>query len=65
MARKPTANRPTGRPVTVGGTAFIGLRLPPALTGRIDAWAKAESISRSEAVRKLIERGLKRGAKPK
>jgi metal-responsive CopG/Arc/MetJ family transcriptional regulator len=48
-----------GRPVTVGGTEFVGLRLAAALTSQIDEWAKREGVSRSEAVRRLIERGLK------
>lgn len=59
MAKKPSPKRPMGRPVTVGGTEFVGLRLAAALTSQIDEWAKREGVSRSEAVRRLIERGLK------
>jgi metal-responsive CopG/Arc/MetJ family transcriptional regulator len=65
MAKKASPKRPIGRPVTVGGTEFVGLRLPAALTSQIDEWAKRKDITRSEAVRQLIEAGLaaKRRAK--
>jgi Ribbon-helix-helix protein, copG family len=52
-----------GRPVSVGATAFVGSRFPVALVEAIDNWAKAEGIGRSEAVRRLIEAGLKRRPK--
>ena len=35
-----------------------GVRLPEALRSKLDAWAHAEGITRSEAIRRLIERGL-------
>jgi hypothetical protein len=56
-----------GRPVTVGGTEFVGARLPVALNERIDEWAKIEGVGRSEAMRRLIELGLKakRAPRPK
>jgi metal-responsive CopG/Arc/MetJ family transcriptional regulator len=59
MAKKASPKRPIGRPVTVGGTEFVGLRLAAALTSQIDEWAKLEDVGRSEAVRRLIELGLK------
>lgn len=37
----------------------IGLRLPTSLLKRVDEWAHDEEIARSEAIRRLIERGLK------
>jgi hypothetical protein len=38
---------------------MIGLRASPSLTRRIDVWAAANGItSRSEAIRRLVERGL-------
>jgi metal-responsive CopG/Arc/MetJ family transcriptional regulator len=47
-----------GRPAT-GRDPLVALRLPPALTERIDEWAKANGEdSRSEAMRRLLERGL-------
>jgi hypothetical protein len=39
---------------------MIGVRAGTKMIAAIDAWAKARSISRSEAIRKLIERGLER-----
>jgi hypothetical protein len=49
-----------GRPAT-GKDPLTALRLPPALTKAIEAWAKkqADEPNRSEAIRRLIELGLK------
>lgn len=47
-----------GRPVEIGATEFVGLRLPLGLLKRIDDWAGERK--RSEAIRELVERGLKR-----
>lgn len=47
-----------GRPAT-GITPQIGLRLPSELSDVIDTFAMDESVSRSEAIRRLIEAGLK------
>jgi len=38
---------------------MIGLRLPKAEIASLDKWAKANSYTRSEAIRVLILRGLK------
>jgi metal-responsive CopG/Arc/MetJ family transcriptional regulator len=38
---------------------MYGARLSDQLVGQIDAWAKAEKLSRSEAIRRLVELGLK------
>jgi metal-responsive CopG/Arc/MetJ family transcriptional regulator len=35
------------------------VRLPPAITGEIDKWATDHVVSRSEAIRQLVEAGLK------
>jgi Ribbon-helix-helix protein, copG family len=51
--------KPMGRPVEIGADQFVGLRLPGALLARVDEWAANEEIARSEAMRRLIERGLK------
>jgi len=51
--------RPRGRPVEVDADQAIGLRLPTSLLKRVDEWAHDEEIARSEAIRRLIERGLK------
>ena len=51
--RKPTAGHPVDRnPVSA-------VKLPAILTARIDAWASAHAINRSEAIRRLVELGLR------
>jgi metal-responsive CopG/Arc/MetJ family transcriptional regulator len=53
------------RPSTGGRDPFVGIRLPKDLIDGIDAWAvKHESDSRSEAIRRLVEIGLKAKARP-
>jgi hypothetical protein len=53
--------RRRGRPAT-GVDPILSVRAPPALTAEVEAWAKrqADDPSRSEAIRRLIERGLKK-----
>jgi predicted DNA-binding protein len=41
---------------------MIGLRLPPDTTARVDAFAVGLGVSRSEAIRRLIEIGLDHSA---
>lgn len=51
--REGTADRPTNsNPVSA-------VRLPAALTERIDSWALAQALNRSNAIERLIELGLK------
>jgi len=52
-----------GRPRT-GITPLVAFRPPQQLIDAIDAWAAAAEVSRSEAMRRLIEAGLKRRPKP-
>jgi hypothetical protein len=47
-----------GRPAT-GKDPLVAFRMPPALIAKIQAWATAKEIGRSEAFRRLVERGLK------
>lgn len=50
-----------GRPPKEGGAHLsIPARLPPDLVQKLDRYAADEGISRSEAVRHLIEAGLKK-----
>ena len=51
-----------GRPAT-GKDPLLTVRAPAELIAAIDAWAAKERLARSEAVRQLIEAGLKRKAK--
>ena len=37
---------------------MVGARLPPEMIAQLDDWARKESISRSEALRRLLERAL-------
>jgi len=39
---------------------MIGLRLSEADIARVDRWAAENGFTRSEAIRALIERGLKK-----
>lgn len=53
--------RPRGRPRT-GVHPMRGLRMPPELEARIDAWIERQpepKPSRSKAIRRLIEKGLR------
>jgi hypothetical protein len=49
-----------GRPAT-GRDPSIVVRFPPSLTEAVDAWAAkaGDEITRSEAIRRLVELGLK------
>jgi hypothetical protein len=51
--------RRPGRPVEIDADQFVGLRLPGTLLTQVDKWAEHKEIARSEAIRRLIERGLK------
>jgi hypothetical protein len=48
-----------GRPPV--GAILIGVRVPPADVATLDAWIKkhAPDMSRPEAIRRLVELGLK------
>jgi molybdate transport system regulatory protein len=46
-----------GRPTSAPGILLSG-RVPPALAAGVDKWAKAEGLSRSQAVRELVEHAL-------
>jgi len=52
-----------GRPAGVKFGETIPARFEPTTVEALDAWAVAHDVSRSEAIRRLVEIGLK--AKPK
>ena len=58
-AQKPKLGRPLG--VKYGGT--IPARFEFAALDALDAWAEKHELSRSEAIRRLVEIGLKAKAK--
>jgi metal-responsive CopG/Arc/MetJ family transcriptional regulator len=47
-----------GRPAT-GKDPLIAMRLPAYMILAIDTWARDKGLSRSEAIRQMIERALK------
>jgi hypothetical protein len=60
--RKPT--KKMGRPPKAEGAAIVvPARLPPPIAAAVDEYALSHAITRSEAVRRLIEAGLKRRPK--
>jgi hypothetical protein len=60
MAKSISAKRKRpGRPAT-GFNPMYGARLSDELVEQIDAWAEDNEVSRSEAIRRLVELGLKR-----
>ena len=53
-----------GRPKKVGGVDPVSaVRLPLDLTEEVDAWGEKRELSRSEAIRRLVELGLKTRSK--
>ena len=50
--------RKRGRPAT-GKDPLISARVPPEIVASIEAWGTAKSLTRSEAIRRLVELGLK------
>jgi hypothetical protein len=47
-----------GRPATGRGTN-VSSRLPPAIVDEVDKWAEKNGATRSLAIRRLVEIGLK------
>lgn len=59
IPKSPVKKR-AGRPAT-GKDPLVALRLPPAMIKAVDEWARQNNVgSRSEAMRDLINRGLKK-----
>jgi hypothetical protein len=48
-----------GRPSSGGRDPHVTIRMPRTLIAEADAWAAANDTVRSEAVRRLVELGLK------
>jgi hypothetical protein len=57
MAKKVTKRRP-GRPRTTGIRPFTGARFSKEIVDEIDRFARQQKVSRSEAIRQLVERAL-------
>jgi predicted transcriptional regulator len=63
MAKKVIPKR-SGRPAT-GKDPVSAVRLPSDVTTKVDAWAARHEVSRSEAIRHLVEMGLTMKSRPK
>jgi hypothetical protein len=50
-----------GRPPKGGRDPHVAARMPRTLIAGVDTWAAANDIGRSEAIRRLVELGLKKG----
>jgi hypothetical protein len=63
MAKSITVNaNKRGRPVTTGTGTIVGVRMLDAPLAALDAWIskqKETDLSRPEAIRRLVELGLK------
>lgn len=55
----PPKKRGRGRPPTGGRDPHVTVRMPQSLIDDADAWAAANDMVRSEAIRRLVELGLK------
>jgi hypothetical protein len=53
------AHRLRGRPFSGGRDPKITIRMPQALIDQADAWGVVNYMGRSEAIRDLLELGLK------
>ena len=52
-----------GRPPGTQYRETIPVRLTPESTAAIDKWAEQQAVSRSEAIRRLVDLGLKAKAR--
>ncbi len=52
--------RRRGPPVVVNADGTLVIKLPLKLVAAVDAWRKQVGITRSEAIRRLVELGLSR-----
>jgi hypothetical protein len=55
---KVTPKKRRGRPAT-GRDPHVTTRMPEEMISQIDDWAEANGLGRSEAIRRLVELGLK------
>ena len=56
---KVAPKRRRGRPPSGGRDPHVTIRMPNALIAEADAWAAANDTVRSDAIRRLVEVGLK------
>ncbi len=58
--RKPLRKKKRGRPVGRSYGETLPVRLTPEMAKSVDRWAAKQGLSRSQAVRALIDKALKR-----
>jgi len=55
----PVNKKSRGRPKRPGGVDPVSaVRLPEDITANVDSWGASQGVSRSEAIRRLVELGL-------
>ena len=59
MAKSIKVNQRKRSHQATGRNPVSAVRLPVDLTADVDAWAASKEVSRSEAIRRLVEIGLK------
>jgi ribbon-helix-helix CopG family protein len=59
MTSVPDPHKDQSPAVRLGQNAISAVKLSQQLTAEIDAWAEAHRITRSDAIRQLLELGLK------
>ncbi len=52
--------RRRGRPVVVDAGGTLAIKLPLKLVAAVDAWSRQVGLTRSEAIRRLVEVGLRK-----
>jgi Ribbon-helix-helix protein, copG family len=62
MAKSIKVHKKRGRPAT-GNDPLVSARLPQNVIDQIEGWATANGLSRSKAIRRLVELGLKAKSK--
>jgi hypothetical protein len=64
IGKVPSESGSHGRAVRAGREAISAVRLSQRLTADIDAWAEAHNTVRSDAIRQLLELGLRASSCP-
>jgi hypothetical protein len=61
MTKQAKTKKPIGRPPGSNYGQAIPVRLAVETVPMLDDWAEENDVSRSEAIRRLVEIGLKKG----
>jgi hypothetical protein len=59
MAKAIRLAKRRGRPPKGGRDPHVAARMPRTLIDGVDAWAAANDVGRSEAIRRLVQLGLR------